>query len=102
VSDSGHTDIKFNIPDELLPGVYANQATVWHTPHEFTLDFGIVPVVPVSTGGGEALPARIVARVQVPTSVVFEIARAISENVSKYEEQYGPITGQPPDVAGAL
>jgi hypothetical protein len=45
--------------------------------------------------GELVVPTPVVARVKVPTSVIFEIARAIAENVDRYEASYGPIPQAP-------
>ncbi len=81
---------QFNMPEELVAGVYANFAVVWHTAHEFTLDF-FAPAGPerTDTNGEPTMPFMGVARVRVPVSVVFEIARAISTNVSRWEQATG-------------
>ena len=91
--------INFKIPEEVIAGVYANQVTVWHTPHEFTMDFSVMPTIPFSNESEETTQALVVARVRVPTSVIFQIARAISENVSNYEKQFGPINTHQPDIS---
>ena len=90
--------IAFRVPDDLQAGVYANLLAVWHTAHEFTLDFAVSGM---PQAAGEGLPAQIhapvVARVKVPPSVIFSIARAIADNVDKYEQQFGSITPPQPD-----
>jgi hypothetical protein len=52
--------------------------------------------MPEHDANGElVVPTPVVARVKVPTSVIFEIARAIAENVDRYEASYGPIPQAP-------
>ena len=73
---------------------------VWHTYHEFTLDFSVAPTVPTGVtdeSGNAVIPSRVVARIKVPHSVIFEIARAISTNVDEYEQAFRAITPQPGD-----
>ena len=77
-------------------GVYANLARVWHTKHEFTIDFAAVPDSPPASDD-EAETGFIVARVKVPTSVIFGIAQSISHDVAAYETQHGALTPRPPD-----
>ena len=79
-------------------GKYANVAVVWHTQHDFTLDFAVLGMTRTAEDGSAIIEAPIVSRVKVPVSVIFQIARAIAENVDKYEHTYGPIT-PPPDEA---
>jgi len=57
-------------------GVYANALAIWHTAHEFTLDFMVPsqPAQPAVTPEGQQVirnPQRLVARVRVPPSTVF-------------------------------
>ena len=40
-----------------------------------------------------ARAAPVVARIKVPTQVIFQLARAIADNVDRYEQQYGSIDG---------
>jgi hypothetical protein len=77
-------------------GVYANALAVWHTPHEFTLDFMVTanPPQPAQTPEGETViraPHQLVARVRIPPGAVFDIIRAINENMTNYEQAFGPI-----------
>lgn len=63
----------FQIPPELEGGRYANILGVWHTPHEFTLDFSVTLSPQQSEDGQPVIPANIVARVKVSPSLVFEL-----------------------------
>ncbi len=82
-----------HVPTEVEGGVYANFVGVWHTQHEFTLDFAVMGMTgnDAETGAPQ-VPVRVVSRVKVPPSVVFEIARAIAENVDGFEKQFGSIS----------
>ena len=93
--------MQFTVPDDLTGGTYANHVVVWHTFHEFTLDFSVAPTVPAEVtdeSGNVVIPSQVVARIKVPHSVIFEIARAISTNVNEYEQSFGAITPQPGDT----
>jgi len=68
-----------------IPDVYANTVVVWHSPHEFTLECGVLPAHP----GSNAL--ALGARIRIPTTVIFHLARAIADNISQYEDNYGKI-----------
>ncbi len=76
-------------------GVYSNFLGVWHTAHEFTLDFAVTqPAMAGADEEGNALtrvPCQVVARVRVPPTVVFDFLRTINENLSTYETSYGAI-----------
>lgn len=80
------------IPEEMIVGSYANLLAVWHTAHEFTLDFGVGGRDVVDIDGESMLAVPVVARIKIPTNVIFDIAKAIAENVSNYEEKFGSIT----------
>ncbi len=81
------------IEPELEGGVYANFLGVWHTAHEFTLDFSsTLPADAVEVPDGVMhVPCRVVARVKVPPTLVFDIIRAMNENLTGYEEKFGAI-----------
>jgi hypothetical protein len=80
---------QLNLPPELVPGADANGAMVWHTAYEFTLDFvAIQPASPESPG---VVPCQVVSRVKIPPTVIFDLMKALNENMSKYEEQFGEI-----------
>ncbi len=83
------------MPDEQEAGVYANVLTVWHTAHELTFDFSAaLPAQPVEQPDGSSQlvqPCRVTSRVRVPVSVVFDMIRTINENLTRYEDSFGPI-----------
>lgn len=88
-------DVTFN---DSVPagGTYANGALVWHTTHEFTIDF-TSHRSPVR--GGEAHDVLVVARLKIPTSAMFPIVQVMSANIDRYERQHGRITSEPPEEA---
>ena len=80
----------------LEAGAYANGLAIWHTMHEFTFDFFVSsqPPTEAKTAEGEVViraPHRLVARVRVPPTSVFDIIRTISQNLALYEQKFGPI-----------
>jgi hypothetical protein len=80
----------------LEAGSYANGLAIWHTLHEFTFDFFVSsqPPAEARTADGEVViraPHRLVARVRVPPTSVFDIIRTISQNLALYEQKFGPI-----------
>ncbi len=97
MSEGGEPVLNFNIqvPSELETGVFADFLSVWHSPHDFTLDFGVTlqAEASVAEGGGQRInvPCRIVARVKIPLTLAQDVLRAMSENVSQYEETAGTI-----------
>lgn len=80
----------------LEAGVYANGLAIWHTVHEFTFDFFVSsgPPQEASTPGGERViraPHRLVSRIRVPPTSVFDIIRTINQNLTLYEQKFGQI-----------
>ena len=94
-SEEPGTNFEIQVPPEQEAGTYANFLTVWHTGHEFTLDFSVTqppqtddpddPASPVT------VPSRVVARVRIPPTLLFDVLRALNENMSRYEATYGEI-----------
>ena len=91
-----HTEFAFTVPPELAAGRYANLLAIWHTAHEFTLDFSVtMPVEGTGTESASVVPCEVVARVKISPSVVFDVLRALNENMTKYESTYGEIQRPP-------
>jgi hypothetical protein len=89
------TNFQLQLPPELEAGVYANFLGVWHTAHEFTLDFAQLQPAqlgdPADPTAPVTLPARVVARVKIPVTVAFDVIRALNENLGRYEQSFGEI-----------
>lgn len=79
------------LPDDLEAGVYANMLSTWHTGHEFTLDFAAIQRVREAGDGEVVLPSRVVTRVKVPPSAIFEMIRIMNEAMTRYEQTFGEI-----------
>jgi hypothetical protein len=95
--------LELHADPSLEGGVYANGLIAWFTPHEFTLDFIVnsAPSQPGETPEGEAViraPHRLAARVRIPPTALFDIIRAINENMGRYEQAFGPIRRPGPEV----
>jgi hypothetical protein len=81
----GPQELGIKITDEILRGVYANNMVVAHTKEEFFVDF--INVIP---------PQGIVtARVIISPGHMKRIIKALSENVRRYEAQFGEIVEAP-------
>ncbi len=81
------------IPPELEGGIYANAFLVWHTEHEFTLDFAVARADPEQT---ECDPLRgnqylLVARLRIPVTLVFDVLLALNRRLTDYERAFGEI-----------
>ncbi|MBP9686608.1 MAG: DUF3467 domain-containing protein [Candidatus Doudnabacteria bacterium] len=75
--------VQVKITDEVLKGVYANMAQVAHSPEEFVLDF-------MNVFGGAGI---VTSRIIVSPQHMKRLVAALQENVKRYEEQFGQITG---------
>jgi hypothetical protein len=79
----GH--IRVNMPDDLAGGDYADFVRVWHGKDIFTLDFAAL----VAPMGPEGTTARVVSRVRIPPSQVFEIMKALERSLTAWENEHG-------------
>lgn len=75
--------IQVKITDEVLKGLYSNQAMIRHGRDEFIIDF--LNYVP---GDSSAID---VARVILSPSHFKGLLAAVQDNLSKYEDQFGKI-----------
>lgn len=83
-----------DIPTDVEPGVYADFASIWHTSDSFVLDFAVVkrPPQSVVNDDGERVtkvPTRVVSRLRIPPSQVFEIMKGLEKQLSMWERAYG-------------
>jgi hypothetical protein len=81
----GPGQIRVNMPDDLAGGDYADFVRVWHGKDIFTLDFAAL----VAPMGPEGTTARVVSRVRIPPSQVFEIMKALERSLSAWEKEHG-------------
>lgn len=99
------THYELRVDSDIEGGAYADFLGVWHTAHEFTLDFAaMLPPEAIQTPDGPAVkvPCRVTARVKVPPTLVFEILKALNQNMTGYEEEFGEIRRPgPPTVPGS-
>ena len=85
-------EIPIKIPDDVLSGVYSNQMMVRHTREEFVLDFAnLFPPQGVVT-----------ARVIVSPGHLKRMIRALSDNLSRYEANFGQVMEAKPPQDGIL
>ncbi|ADR23003.1 hypothetical protein MATR_31480 [Marivirga tractuosa] len=75
--------INIELPDDVAEGVYANLAMVAHSNSEFVIDFiRLMPGVP---------KAKVKSRVVVTPEHAKRLLNALKDNISKYENNFGPI-----------
>jgi hypothetical protein len=83
----GAPQIKIVVSDQQALGTYANFASIVHNFAEFIIDFGrMVP-------GREDV--QVVARVVMTPVHVKQLLRALTENVTIYERNFGEIAEGP-------
>jgi hypothetical protein len=93
------TEFEIQVPPELDPGAYANFLSIWHTPHEFTLDFAVS--LPARTEDNVVkVPVRVVSRIRIPPTVILDVIQALSDNVAKYQQSFGEIQRPGPHGGG--
>ena len=82
--------LPIQMPDDVLPGKYANQMMVAHTREEFVIDF-----INLFPPGGV-----VTARVIVSPGHLKRMIRAMRENLDRYEAVHGPVieAEAPPDL----
>jgi hypothetical protein len=100
MADGAIPRFEFHVPEALEGGVYSNILSVWHTPYEFTFDFAVM-TPSQQTEEGAIVPCHVVARVKVPPTLLFDILRALNENMTNYEAVFGEIqrpSATPPEA----
>lgn len=76
-----HLDIELN--EEVAEGIYSNLAIITHSQSEFVIDFiKIMPGVP---------KARVKSRILLTPQHAKRLARALADNLHKYEQVNGKI-----------
>jgi hypothetical protein len=90
---------EIEISPEVEAGIYADFASLWHTADSFVIDFAALRQPPYTapedpqTGRTVAvLPTRIVARVRIPPGQVFELMKALEQQLSMWEKESGRTT----------
>ena len=82
-------NLKLNIHPDVAKGTYSNLVVVSHTPAEIVLDFAqMLPGIEGATVRERIVMSPIHAK---------RLLAALSDNLKKYEQQFGPITEPMPD-----
>ena len=90
MSDNQNPNNQLNIEltEEISEGVYSNLAIISHSHAEFVVDFiRLMPNVP---------KAKVKSRIILSPSHAKRLLRALSDNINKYEAQYGIIIDTEP------
>ncbi len=95
MADEAPRQFEIDLPPELIGGAYADFANVWHTPTVFVMDFLTLAQPPreqVDAETGERhtiVPARVVSRIRIPPEQVFELAKALTQQLEFWEQETG-------------
>ncbi len=77
------THLNIELSEAMAEGTYSNLAVITHNPTEFVVDFiQVVPNMP---------KARVKSRIILSPQHAKRLQRALTENVGKYEQQFGSI-----------
>ncbi|WP_029144739.1 DUF3467 domain-containing protein [Microbacterium luticocti] len=86
---------EIDLPPEIIAGNYADFANVWHTPTVFVMDFVTLAQPPREDTNAETgervavVPARVVSRIRIPPEQVFELAKALTQQLEFWEQETG-------------
>ncbi len=84
MADQDQQGINIELSEEIAEGIYSNLAIISHSPSEFVVDFiRMVPNVP---------KAKVKSRILLTPQHAKRFLAALSDNVSRYEAQFGKIT----------
>ncbi|GAA2524359.1 DUF3467 domain-containing protein [Rarobacter incanus] len=89
-----HVEFQIELPSDVETGVPADFASLWHTPTSFVIDF-VATKGPAQMGPGDdgdnvqVIPAKVVARIRIPPEQVFELAKALTQQLSMWEAETG-------------
>jgi hypothetical protein len=85
-------NLSVELPPDAEVGVYADFASVWHTPNTFVLDFLAVkmPPHPAANGAGSlVLDAKVAARVRIPSEQIFPLIAALQGQGERWLAETG-------------
>lgn len=77
--------MQIELPESEATGTYSNLVMISHSASEFILDF--ISVMPGAT------KAKVVKRMILTPDHAKRLVNALTENVSRYEDEHGPISG---------
>jgi len=78
------------IDNETAEGIYSNIASIMFNRSEFYIDFGrLVPGRP---------EVKVHARIIASPAHARDLARVLAQNITQYEERFGPIPGDTGDA----
>jgi hypothetical protein len=88
-------NLDFDITPDVRRGAYANMLNIWYSPYEFALEWGLKEppeeVDPDDPTSPLRMPVSVVARILVPTGLMFDVLRTLNEAMTGYEAIFGEI-----------
>lgn len=76
--------MEIELPEQEAEGTYSNLVMITHSASEFVLDFiSVMPGVP---------KAKVVKRMVLTPDHAKRLAKALSDNIDRFEEDHGQIT----------
>jgi Protein of unknown function (DUF3467). len=92
--DEAPRQFEIEMPPDAVTGVYADFANVWHTPDVFVMDFVSLVRPPHDATDADGnpvtlVPGRVVQRVRIPPEQVFELAKALTQQLEFWEQENG-------------
>jgi len=88
--------LQIELPPEVEGGTFADFASIWHTSDTFVIDFIASKQPPQTQKVGKTgetarvQPAKVVSRIRIPPAQVFEIARALTQQLDAWEKERKP------------
>ncbi|WP_296194565.1 DUF3467 domain-containing protein [uncultured Microbacterium sp.] len=103
MAEEAPRQFEIDLPPEITPGNFADFANVWHTPTVFVMDFVTLTQPPrevVDDNGltSTVVPGRVVSRIRIPPEQVFELAKALTQQLEYWEIETGRRSA--PDAPG--
>ena len=90
MADNKEQKMDLSISDEVAQGVYSNLAILSHSENEFFVDFAsLSPGIPKAVVRSRVIMTPVNAK---------RLLRALQDNVSKYESQFGAIQDTPNQI----
>ncbi|MDR1238137.1 MAG: DUF3467 domain-containing protein [Propionibacteriaceae bacterium] len=80
--------IQVRMPVELAAGAFADFIRAWHTDEAFVLDFAAFSEPPRMEDDKVIRDATVVSRVRIPPSQVFELMKALEQQLSAWEKEH--------------
>lgn len=93
---------EIDLPEEMVGGQHADFVSIWHTADTFTFDFLAFAGPPEMGEDPDGQPvaitkSQIVARVRIPPRQIFEMMKALEQQLTAWEREQTTATESGPD-----